>query len=311
MTAFANTIEWPPPGMERARLGDVINYGGLEHICTRVNYCSSSWEPTQSERRTIQPRFDKPSFSVTVRREATRLCANFERGTFLRRLGEEGLREWLDRNKKAKGIMKLEPGDVIGWSTAPVEEGGKHGRFTVVAVSDKLARIASTNCANDPNRLTILVVDREQNEFLLIHRPRLRDVERANELKSFLAVNAAHREKLTKEPSGEEIDTTMAKKTTAKKATAKAPKKQQFKSRPNNKKQHRGGDDKLFGFSATAVLRRFGKEGITAQRATEIFNRLKINVSPVTITAWIGNGKRGTWGKPAPLTSEQFAKLTA
>lgn len=84
-----------------------------------------------------------------------------------------------------------------------------------------------------------------------------------------------------------------------------------FRKKVTQSSVKRGKNENLFGFSATAVLRRLGKEGVTVETATKIFKALKVKVSPVTITAWIGNGKRGQYGAPASLTGEQLKSLLA
>ena len=318
-TTFATESVSAPPGMERARLGDIMELDGREHICVRVNDCSASWMPTHLKKVIVQPRFDKPAYEVTEKGETVRTTSSFDKGTITRRLGMAGLREWLDSKRKERGMITLQTGDDIGWSTAPTSEGGAHGRLTVVAVADKFARIASTNAVNAP-ALAVLVIERDQNEFLLVHKPRLREHERAENLKNFLATNAAAAGELTKQIGSEEIEQTMAKKTESKKnkasgggLAAEAMKAGKGEAKPKKSTSTR---PEWLGHPVTGVLRALGKAGVSAAHARAIVKKAGVDVADATVAIQVGAAKykpsdKSYRGEPADLTAEQLKTLIA
>lgn len=225
----------------------------------------------------------------------------------LERRGEAGLAAFLAEQKQAEkaernSMVRLELGDALCY----------HGhRCTVVAVVEDGALLQ--NAAGEEFEEA-----REVNEFLFQDcsckghvAGRLDAAGRAENLRKHNEAMAAVAAEAAADSDGRivldgnnDTETKKEPKMKANKAKAKEAK----AAKPAAK---RGSNEKLFGFSATAVLRRFGKEGVTVETATKIFKKLKVEVSPVTISAWIGNGKRGQWGAPAPLSKDELKSLLA
>lgn len=225
----------------------------------------------------------------------------------LERRGAAGLAAFLaaqqhDKKAAKNSMVTLELGDALCY----------HGeRCTVVGVCDDAALLADANGNEYEEK-------REVNEFLFQDCTckgavggRLDEAGRAANLKAFLA---AQQDRMNQQPAAGAVapaETTETKKEPVMKATKTEKKAKAVKAKSDRKLVKRGSNESLFGFSATAVLRRFGKEGVTVETATKIFKKLKVNVSPVTIRAWIGNGKRGQWGAPASLAKDELKSLLA
>ena len=322
-----------PAGMVKIRVGDVLELRGALHICTRSVESCAVMEPLAKTKRTVTDQVFKTEATFETYGTKQRISQCVDRGLILERRGQEGADEYLGLKKGNN--MKIEAGEHIAIL------GDRH---VAVFTDERNARLLNVNT------LATLTIEREVNEFYILDKPRLDEAQRKAALDAvttnFSKLEGRSSEELTNQLTDLERNNCMAlrkiqnqktktkprgglyadkvasetgiveKPTKAKKPKAEKKSKSVKVKRVKIPAEEpvtakRGANDNLFGYSATAVLRAFGKEGITVEQATKIFSALKVQVSPITITAWIGNGKRGQYGKPAPLTKDQLKSLTS
>ena len=128
----------------RLRVGDVFEQSEGKFIVVRVTASSASCAPLTKQYKDFTPRFKDESIRVPVHQSNTRISSNAE-VEILQRLGQKGADEFLNNKTKKERTMKLELGHTLGYSVAAdaAEASGTAGRFTVVAVDETCARIAS------------------------------------------------------------------------------------------------------------------------------------------------------------------------
>ena len=322
-----------PAGQVRLEVGDVLKLQGGLHICTRSHESAAVMEPIQKTTRTVRDQVMGTESTFETYGTKHRVSQTTEPSMIVERRGQAGADEYLGLKKGNN--MKIEAGEHIAIF------GDRH---VAVFTDERSARLLNVNT------LTTLCIEREVNEFYLLDKPRLDEAQRKAALDAVvtnfsklegrsseeltnpltdlernncMALRKIQNQKTKTKPRGGLYADKVASETgiVEKPTKAKKPKAEK-KSKSVKVKRvkipaeelvtaKRGANDNLFGYSATAVLRAFGKEGITVEQATKIFSALKVQVSPITITAWIGNGKRGQYGKPAPLTKDQLKSLTS
>ena len=71
----------------------------------------------------------------------------------------------------------------------------------------------------------------------------------------------------------------------------------------------RCGDDRLFGYSVSAVIHLLGEKGVKTPHATAIMQARGIDWKQSSIGTILSDGRTGKYGKSAPLTMGQFNEL--
>ena len=331
-----------PAGQVRLEVGDVLELRGALHICTRSVESCAVMEPLAKTKRTVVDQVFKTEATFETYGTKQRISQCVDRGLILERRGQAGVDEYLGLKKGNN--MKIETGEhiaIFGDRHIAVFTDERSARLLNV---NTLATLTIEREVNEFYLLDKPRLDEAQRKAALdavvtnfsklegrsseeLTNP-LTDLERNNCMSLRKLQNqktktkprgGLYADKLASETGATKAKTVKSKSLKAGKKSKSIKPKQQSEYPPKiAAAEHqvwaaskRGANDNLFGYSATAVLRAFGKEGITVEQATKIFSALKVQVSPITITAWIGNGKRGQYGKPAPLTKDQLKSLTS
>jgi hypothetical protein len=243
--------------------GDVINVNGLQ-IVTLVNSCRAVIRPMESSKRTFTPKLGDKEVTITEAGRSSNISPNSD-VEIIEQRGEIGLKKFLEskKPKPKEKIVLLEAGDIIGWNGIAQ---------CVFAISAEWARIAKTG------DFSTTIIEREQNEFLLLDKPRLDPGARAHRVKQFLAEAGDKAGELTKEITPDEMEQTMSKKT--KKNVVKATKPAKEKKPDDGS---RGGLGNCMGFSVSSVIRKLGQEGLDADQIDRALKSQGVTADPKTI----------------------------
>ena len=318
MTEAFSTVHETPP---RLRAGDVFKQSDGQFIVIRVTDCNAVCAPITKSYKKFTPRFGEEEVTVAVRQSNIRISSNAEMD-ILERRGTKGVEEFL-KPKQKEHFMTLNLGDVLGYSVKAdaAEASGTCGRFTVVAVDETCARIASNNCGavGKEAALTVLIIERDLNEFyLIVKKPT--DEERAAELKTFLDANAEASAELTKNIGEEEKTMALKKSLKNPKGTVKpianprgglAAEAMAAKKITKPVSKSNSVRPKLFDFSISSVLHRLSSEGVTVEQAQIILKKKGIEATLSSIRTSITDGKNPKYAHPASLTREQISELKA
>ena len=321
-----NTVEFVSmPGFRHLQVGDIVRVDGGPQIVVRANGSGVVIEPVTRKHRTATTRFGK-EFTVADKLAGTHRSRNWPRDMVLYHCNDPECEAFLagvaklnqETEAKMKGMVTLEPGDALCY----------HNKVCcVVAVTDDGATLGDM----DGNEYA---ESRRVNEFYFdfadcgkpgctVHQ-RFDSGQRAEFLKTFLAtrkppVRAEGKKQLPgagdPQPAGavtvsgetenpvEESETNMSKKAKVKKG--KAGRKPRAVKASNGSNGHM---EKIFGFSVCSVLRRLGKEGVTAEQASQILAANKITMPEQSMKVQLSLFKQRP---PADLTGEQVKELKA
>lgn len=124
--------------MVRLRLGDVCELRSKRHICGMANHSRALMYPMAKDTREVKPRFEDETFTISSYAGPQSIAPVVEKDFVLERLGVDGWENFRDSKKRKATDMRLELGDVIGWSIEQTTE-------EQLAAGEKAAAIASWN----------------------------------------------------------------------------------------------------------------------------------------------------------------------
>lgn len=194
MTTHRQDTEWdtPPPGDVALKPGDVVDRGSEgQFIVVRISPSGANLRPLSSSKRTVTTTGGK-SFEVTNHGRSIQV-SKFSSPDLIVGFDIVRLTELLNRTKGTK--MKLEPGDSIGLGGNPV----------------MIYFVTETTAQAIVNR-RLETIEREQNEFLLMDKPRKTSEERATALEEYLTTHKLTLEELTNNTKENEMKTAAPKK---------------------------------------------------------------------------------------------------